>query len=257
MGENFLSLFPERIEFIERDGFYFIPQKKFSVFLRREREIFSEKKYLIAKRVVGIMSFLPTVKLVAITGSLAMENSDFDSDIDIMVVVRSGFLWTTRFLVYLIFFVFRIPFRRFGSKDTRDRVCLNIWLDEKKLGWPKRNIFTAHEILQIVPLLNRDWTYERFLFVNFWAFEYWPNAVDKKILRKISKLVLRKNSLFSFICFIWLPFELLFFALQRLYMIGKVKNEVVLLDRAIFHPVDISDKVLNLLSSCVPVKKRL
>ncbi len=241
VGRKFLSLFPKKINVIQKDGFYFLPEEKSSISWRQKREKFSERKIKIAKKAASLISLLPTVKLVAITGSLAMRNADIDSDIDLMIVTKSGFLWTTRIFVYLFLFAFGFPFRRFGSREVKDKLCLNIWLDEGKLVWHKKNIFTAHEVLQIVPLLNRNFTYEQFLSANLWAFDYWPNAADKRKLKWTAFLKLK----IDFFSYIWAPFELLAFLLQRLYMLGKIGRETVSLDRAIFHPIDLSDRILQ------------
>lgn len=241
VGRKFLSLFPKKIKVVQKDGFYFIPKGKFGVSWRQKREKFSERKIKIAKKAASLISFLPTVKLAALTGSLAMRNADIDSDIDLMIVTKSGFLWTTRLFVYFLLFVFGVSFRKFGEGDTKDKLCLNIWLDERGLVWPKKNIFTAHEVLQIVPLLNRNLTYEQFLSANLWAFDYWPNAADKRKLKGTAFLKLK----IDFFSYIWLPFELLAFVLQKLYMQGKIGRETVSLDGAIFHPIDLSDKILQ------------
>ena len=55
---------------------------------RKLRKKISEKKRLIAQRAAEILKFIPTIKLVAVTGSLAMQNSSEDSDIDLMVITQ-------------------------------------------------------------------------------------------------------------------------------------------------------------------------
>ncbi len=141
LDKRFLSLFPEKIKVVNKDDFYFVSNKEFSVPLRKRREKFSKTKVDIAKRASSVVSFLPTIRLVALTGSVAVGNADIDSDIDLMIIVRRGFLWTTRFFVYFLLLVFGVPFRRSGVKNAKDRLCLNIWLDERALAWTKKNIF--------------------------------------------------------------------------------------------------------------------
>ncbi len=234
LGKEFLFLFPKKIKVFRKQGFYFLEKKEYTILLRKKREVFSRIKISIAQKAASVLFYLPTIKLVALTGSVAMKNADSDSDVDLMIIVKSGFLWTTRFLVYFLLFIFGLTYRRFGDKKTKDKLCLNIWLDENHLAWPKKDVFVAHEVLQIIPLLNRNATYERFLAANSWALPFWPKAVNRNILKRDFK-----NSSNSCFFYLWLPFEVLFFLLQRFYMLGKIKNETVGLNRAVFHPIDL------------------
>ena len=247
VGRKGLDIFPSSIEVGYKDGFYFISGNESSVFLRRERGAFSRNKITLSRRFIACFSFLPTVKLIALTGSLAMLNSDSDSDIDLLIVTKSGFLWTTRFFVYILLIFFRIPFRKFGEGGIKDKLCLNVWLDESNLIWPDKNIFTAHEILQIVPLVNKHYTYEKFLSSNLWAFDFWPNAVDKDALvaKNFTKNCFKCRLLNFLVCFLWFPAELFFFLTQKFYMLGKKKKETVELKRAVFHPIDLSRFILE------------
>lgn len=242
VGGFALSLFPKRIRVSTKEGLYFISGREDIVSLRKRRNIYSQKKVELARRTALFLSFLPTLKMIGLTGSLAMLNADRDSDIDLMFITKSGFLWTTRFLVYLLLLVSGIPFRRFGDVITKDKLCLNIWMEESDLTWHRKNIFTAHEIVQIVPIVNKDKTYEKFLFNNLWVFDFWPNAINK---RKLDLKSLGNKRVSGIVCRFWSPVELFFFLVQRLYMLGKSKREVISLRRAIFHPIDLSHTIIK------------
>ena len=115
-----------------------------------------------------------------------------------------------------------------------------MWLDESDLIWSRkeRNIFTAHEIAQIVPLVNKKKTYEKFISKNSWLRDYWPNAVRiRKQKREKSKM-----NLFS------LPLKLLeplAYKSQYLYMKRKMTREIATATRAVFHPVDWTEIVMS------------
>lgn len=144
-----------------------------------QREKYSKSKLLIAKKAASLISIIPTVKFVGITGSLAMNNAGKDSDIDLIIITKSGYLWTTRFLCYVLIWLFNYKTRKPKDKFEKDKLCLNMWIDQEDLVWNKkdRNIYTAHEIAQIVPLINKDGTYQKFIYLNKWILNYWPNAV--------------------------------------------------------------------------------
>ena len=190
----------KRVETEKKGGYSFLKGKGRLVEERRERESISKRKIEMAKRGVGFISTIPTVKMVALTGALAMSNAKVDSDIDIFIICKGGTLWATRMFTIFLLDIFGIP-RNAGGKVDKDKLCLNMWLDERDLIWGRtdRNFYTAHEIAQIIPLVNKRGTYERFIFVNRWIKDYWPNAVkilseeDTKILVGKSK----KNHLIS------------------------------------------------------------
>ena len=76
------------------------------------RRKISQTKIDQAFRLTRLLSLVPTIRLVAVTGSLAMENAKSGDDIDLMIVTQEGTLWLTRlFVVPLIrlFFKTRFP----------------------------------------------------------------------------------------------------------------------------------------------------
>jgi hypothetical protein len=217
------------IEF--RKGFYSL-SKRSGVRLRRLlRSRASSVKKGIAQKASGLLRFIPSLKMVAITGALAMDNADEDADIDLLIITAEKTLWLTRLVTFFLLTIKRIPVRRFGDIRQKDKLCLNMWLDETNLAWPKkdRNIYTAHEIAQIMPLVNKDLYYERFLYQNRWIKRYWPNAA--RIIKPGKK---KKTVGLEF----WNLFERPARLAQYWYMKGKITREVVSGGKAVFHPND-------------------
>jgi hypothetical protein len=168
--------------------------------------------------------------MIGITGALAMGNASEESDIDLLLITKKGALWTTRLITLFLLALFGIKTRRYGNREEKDKLCLNVWLDEGSLIWGKkdRNIYTAHEICQIKPLFDKENTFERFLFANKWIEEYWPNALKT---RKVKSKPSSMNWLLAFI-------EPLARTFQFWYMRSKVTREVVEKGKALFHPTD-------------------
>lgn len=207
---------------------------------RLQREKFSKRKMSFAKKVSNILGRIPPVKFIGITGALAMMNAGKESDIDLMIITKNGRLWTTRLICYFVTLLLGFKTRRPKSKFEKDRLCLNMWLDESDLVWNKkdRNIYTAHEIAQVIPLVNKDKTYEKFLNSNKWILDYWPNSV--KIASKATETLSSSQSGFI---------ERILFRLQYLYMKPKITREVVTKTRAIFHPNNWGKQVQDKLTS--------
>lgn len=219
----------EKINIAHKNGFYFLEGREGLIYKRLLRKRISAKKIKIAKKAVRFLSFITGIKMMALTGSLAMENSSEESDIDLMIVTKNGFLWTTRALTYLMIGLFGIRIRRPNDSNQKDKLCLNIWLDGNDLIWPKkdRNLYTAHEIAQTVPLVNKNNTYEKFIYQNRWILDFWPNAV------RINKKYDTKNKELHFSVV-----EKLAYWFQQNHMKSKVTREVVTPTRAVFHPQD-------------------
>jgi len=222
---------------IFKNGFYFITGRDGLILKRLVRERNSSNKLIIARKVGNILQVVPGIKGVFITGALAMESADESSDIDLMIVTQKGLLWTTRLLAFLILRLFGIPLRKPGQVEQKDKLCLNMWLDEGSLAWPKkkRNLFSAHEIAQVIPIVNKEQIYERFLFSNRWLKKYWPNTVR---IIKVPRLKTKRISLL-------VPVETLARWMQYLYMKRKMTNEVVTPHKAVFHPNDLEGIVLT------------
>ena len=217
---------------------------------RLQREKYSQAKVVIAKNASKLISKIPMVKFIGITGALAMNNANKDGDIDLMVITKNNTLWLTRLCVYCILHPTSYILRRPLVIDEKDSLCLNMWLDESDLIWDKadRNIYTAHEIAQIVPLINKDNVYEKFLYLNKWILLYWPNSVKIKDLG--SKMYEAKKNPISYILHLTSRLlENVTYRLQYLYMKSKISREIVTPTRAIFHPNDWGKVIIKKLSS--------
>jgi len=224
-------------EIESKAGQYFLKGKEGLIYKKKKRERISQRKIEIASKGIKVLKMIPTIKFIGLTGALAMKSADSDSDIDLLLICQKGYLWTSRLVAIFLLKLFNIPIRRFGQKSQNNKLCLNMWLDGTSLSWPKnqRNVYTAHEISQIIPLINKNHTYEHFLWQNTWIKSFWPNATR---IRKIGSLKPQKIDGLGII-------ETLARKLQYGYMRPKITRETVTKTRAIFHPRDWSARVLG------------
>ena len=225
-----------------KNGYFYLKGRGKIIEKRKTCEKHSRKKLIIAKRSVRLISKIPTVLFVGITGALSMNNAGGASDIDLLIITKKNTLWTTRIFVYLVFHAYGVKVRSPLNKNEKDKLCLNMWLDETDLIWNKRdrNLYTAHEIAQVTPLLNKNETYEQFLWKNKWILSYWPKAVKINRPRRV-----KPESTGYFLTF----FEKLAFRFQYFYMKSKITREVITSTRAVFHPTDWGKKVLTIFNS--------
>ena len=227
-----------------RNGYVYLSGRDGLVYKKLLRNRISQKKLEIANKVAKILSFVPTIKMVALTGSLAMNNSTEHSDIDFLIVTKSNTLWTTRLFSILLLKFVGVKIRSPYDKEQRDKICLNMWLDEDKLAWEyEKSLYTAHEIAQVRPLYSKNKTYEFFLSKNKWILNFWPNSVkvkDQKFFKKNKTIKIGR---------IFNRIEKLMFNIQYRYMKNKITNEKVKRKIALFHPQDWGEIILKRLSS--------
>lgn len=213
---------------------------------------FSSSKTEHAKKMTNILRFVPGLKLVALTGSVAAGNSRSDDDIDLLIITSPHTLWLVRPLVLLLISIFFR--RRYPGEDhakAANAFCPNLWLDSLSLSVPteKHNLYTAHEVLQIVPLLDKGNTYRQFLYHNRWVKKYLANAYQALTAGQSSTSGIRDlrparpaggSEIFTFLL---APLNLIFFVIQFLYMYSKKTTESVHLHSAFLHTTDFASNI--------------
>lgn len=249
-GGNKLTINHQSLAINLANGFYFLDAKAGVVYKRLLKKRTSIKKLEIAKSAAHVLAAVPTIKMVGITGALAMGNSSEDSDVDLMVVTSKGMLWTTRLITLIVLKFLGIATRRAGEREEKDKLCLNMWMDEEDLVWRKgRNAYSAHEIAQILPLVNKAETYEKFIWKNRWVTEFWPNSVRIGSMQHVASSKAERTILHATFYLLLSIVENLAFQFQYQHMKPKITREVVTPTRALFHPIDWGKVVLQRLSS--------
>lgn len=154
-------------EIVERTGDLFHLRGRTAIVAdRRRREAASAELWRAARAYGRWVARLPLVRFAAVTGALAMNNAERDADIDLFILTRPGRLWLCRLLVLAIV---RLAALR------GHRLCPNFLLSTDRLLLDERNLFTAHEVAQMVPLRSTDW-HASFLSANAWISEHLPSA---------------------------------------------------------------------------------
>lgn len=164
-------------------GFFCLQGKESCITKRIHAQTQSKRKYIIATHITRVLSQIPTVHLVGITGGLAMNNVSENDDIDICILVKKNTLWITRLMVLVVLQIFGRRRKR-SQQNVSDAICANFFIDVNgmTIAKEKQNVYTAHEVVQMKPIFDRDFTYTKFLAANIWVKKYLPNSLDIKIL---------------------------------------------------------------------------
>lgn len=123
------------------------------------------------KRLAWWLRFIPYVRMVALTGSLAMKNGDAGSDWDMLIVLRPGHIWMGRTLVTGLL---HLTGKRRHGKHIRDRACLNYWITSDSLEIVTKDLFSSNEYFFLVPLFGTE-EFRKFQLKNLWIKKFRPN----------------------------------------------------------------------------------
>ena len=224
------------------NNFFFLKGRGKIVKARLMKKKFSLEKLEKAKKIIKFLGLIPTIKLIGISGTLAVMNCKKDDDIDIFVIAENKLVWTTRFFT-AIMLIFLGVYRSKNSTANNNKICLNLLLDEDKMQFANYDLFTAHEIVQLLPIFDRDKTYQKFIKANTWINKIFPNfkIINQPLIKKQSNLF---DKLFIFICnnlFI----EIIFKTAQLFYMKKSITRERLEDDFIGLHPFDYKSYVLR------------
>ncbi len=201
------------------------------------RRLSREKEQLLLNPLLKAWQPLKTIKLLALSGSVASENAYPGDDLDLFIISQPGWLWRSRLLAEWRLRRAGLPRRQPKQTQARNQLCPNVWLAGDALRLPRRqqNLFVAMELLQLKVVLNRDHYWQRFLAANrAWIGRYLANW--QQTWPKLAPAVTKQSSSLG---------EKLAFWLQRIYMWRHHQGEDVRLGQAFFHPHDFSSRVLK------------
>jgi hypothetical protein len=151
------------------NGYVALPGRADLFDLRVRRELVAARQWPAARRYVRWLALTPFVRMVAVTGTLAVNNVEAADDIDLFIVTRPGRLWLCRALVVLLVRLAAL---------AGDELCPNYFLSEQHLAFDDHTLFTAREVTQMVPLYGAD-VYWRIRQLNPWVEDYLPQAGDQ------------------------------------------------------------------------------
>jgi hypothetical protein len=207
--------------------------------LTEKRKSLSLSKIKKAQALTYLFKFIPTIKLIGISGSVGSFNAEEDDDIDLFIVTSEHSLWATR-AVFTSLLILVGAYRK-GDK-VKDKLCPNLWLSSNNLRLDRQNWFSATELCRLLVILDKDDTYLKLLNQNAWVTRYYPNRFSTDNI----KISTQKKPLF-WIEFNWLCSKIntLCFLVQYRWMKHKITKELISSDRAFFHPRNFESELLK------------
>jgi D-beta-D-heptose 7-phosphate kinase/D-beta-D-heptose 1-phosphate adenosyltransferase len=230
-----------------QNDYYYLKERKRIVQVRKQRTLWSEEKFKKAKKIAQILSFIPTIRLLGVSGSLAMLNAKKHDDIDLFIIIENKTMWVTRCFVILLLQLLGVRRKRGKMQQISDSICANMFVDESKLTLPRhfQTLYGAHEVTQLVPLFDSHEVHTKFIRANSWIKEYLPNAFSVILNppKADEESQSRNKSTFIWLfdyLLIWLfnLLEPLAHFVQYQYMKPHMTTEIVTNTLLAFHPKD-------------------
>lgn len=191
------------------------------LFENRSRE--SQLKFEIAKKYIDLISKTQLFELIGVSGSVSMQNATDEHDIDLFAISKPKNLFLARFAALLIAELCGLRRRRL-SRQVKNKICFNLLFDKADMCIPafKRNLYTAHEVLQMKPVYVAGDCYKDFLEANKWVTDYFPNhdINQLSLLTRKNKSNTLPNSIYLLI----IPLEKILKQVQ-IYVINRHKND--------------------------------
>lgn len=229
---------------VQESGFYCFLGREYIIKKREKREVISKKKTKIVEKTVRFLRSIPSIQLIGVSGALAMRNAKANDDIDLFIITQRNRLWITR-LVVLMLLEFLGARRKREERAATDKVCLNMLVDESSLYLPKdkQDLYSAHEVVQMLPIFEREETYARFIRANLWVRRFLPNSLDIKRLRDKD---IKESKNHNFLITQLLNFFELLAKQFQVWHMRKYRTTEVISDHILaFHPFNYREKILK------------
>ncbi len=138
--------------------------------LAEKRRKGNERAAILLKKAVRaakLVAAFPFVRGVAVSGSLSKNFADDKADIDFFIITAANRLWIARTFLHI--------FKKFTFLlNKQDMFCMNYFIDEAEPCILEKNIFTATEVVTILPLRGNI-VFEIFFAINNWTKAFLPN----------------------------------------------------------------------------------
>lgn len=154
------------------NGLYSLRNEPVLMERRRKGNALAEKLLLTAYRNACFLQKFPFVRGVGISGSLSKKYADKGTDIDFFIVTVGNRLWIARTFLHLFKKLTYLVGKQHGF-------CMNYFIDEQALQIAERNVFTATEVVTLIPVCG-DKAMADFFSENDWVQNYLPAQSPEK-----------------------------------------------------------------------------
>jgi hypothetical protein len=164
----------DRIDFAK--GYYFLKGRDELVTRRNKNHIIGIPRWKKLQKICLLLKVIPFVRMIAACNTMAINDIKPTSDIDVFIIVKSGRIWITRFMITTLVSLIG----QWRHKDSIvNKICLSFYTTDDNLNFNNLakqpyDIYLTYWIALAVPLLDRG-AYLDFIRTNQWIKQYLPN----------------------------------------------------------------------------------
>ncbi len=152
-------------------GYYSLQDNLFMAYRRRNGNNKAVTEIQKAVKAARILAKFPFVEGLALSGSLSKNFADKNTDIDFFIIAKANRLWIARTLMHVFYKLAVVA-------GKRRWFCMNYYVDEVGMEIEEKNIFTAMEIITLIPMQGPG-TVTAFAVINQWTKNYFPGYQGK------------------------------------------------------------------------------
>jgi len=168
----------------QKNGFYFLIGRESLYDIRIDRQKIADQKWKKFLKIVRFLALAPYFRGAFASGSMALGNTDDDSDFDVLVIVKAGRLYTSRLFMWLITSVMGVR-RKKHERVAPDKLCFNHFITENSLGLSHESLFNAQTYANLKPIMIEPGLIDRFFSSNLWINNFVYNfKVQKDFVRR-------------------------------------------------------------------------
>jgi predicted nucleotidyltransferase len=177
MGEIRRCLQSEELSkyIVQTSGFWHLKQRDPNIVKERIRkELMADQIWKELMRKAKWFQVIPYIRLILVSGSMAIGNISSRSDWDLLIVTSRGRIWIAR--AFISIFTELLGWRRKDEINTYKKFCLNHFITESSLLINLPSIYNAQVYAHLVPIYGDLNLYKEFQRQNSsWIKSYLAN----------------------------------------------------------------------------------
>lgn len=175
----------------QKENYYSLKNSTSNISIREADEQRAKSSIDDAKRYGKLISKFPFILGVSISGSLSKGLLKEDGDYDFFLIVKRKRIWIAKLLLKLYKVVF--------LGNSYEYFCINYLISDENLEIDEKNVFTATELLTVIPVAGNLDLFKSLYEANVWVARFLPNKqwtpytqeiVNKTRISKIIQLLL-------------------------------------------------------------------
>lgn len=192
-------LFPYCLTYLPFSFFLFFMQTlierlKSTLGIKKTPSEEEQKLFYKTQDFIWYIKWIPGLRMIAVSNSLAMYATHEDSDIDLFIITAPNRIWIVRTLILGIATILKV---RAKPGDEAGKFCFPFFMTEEHLSLKEvaieNDIYLAYWIMTLKPIFNIHYTYERFIEINQ---AFYENTLQINPFQKERAELLNKNKEF-------------------------------------------------------------